>query len=132
MNDKPTSQHTFNVAAMETLNESIKICEQRAGEYLDSWSLENLRTPYLDSIWNRLFPMSEEFKFPKAIKRLIIMASMCDIKLSRMSGSFREDTYIDLNNYNSAFCALRKEYEQLIKNDNNSNTISTAVGDFHT
>lgn len=109
---------------METLNESIKICEQRAGEYLDSWSLENLRTPYLDSLQYHISRCSNITCYP-LLKRLIIMASMCDIKLSRMSGPFKEDTYIDLNNYNSAFCALRKECEQLLKNDNNSNTITS-------
>lgn len=31
-----------------------------------------------------------------------------------------------------AYLNFPKEYEQLIKNANNSNTISTAVGDFHT
>lgn len=133
MDLKPTSQHTFNRAAMETLDESIKICEQRAGEYLDSWSLENLRTPYLDSIMHYpdLIRGPMPLKKWDAFRRLIIMASMCDIKLSRMSGPFREDTYIDLNNYNSAFCSLRKEYEQLIKNDN-SNVITKSIDDYHT
>lgn len=99
--------HTFNIAAKETMDKSIAICEQRAGEYLDSWSLENLKTPYLDSILS-------QFNLEKSheLKRLIIMASMCDIKISRMAGPFKEDTYIDLNNYNSAFCSLRKQYEE--------------------
>ncbi len=101
-----TTLHTFNRAAKETMDKSIAICEQRAGEYQDSWDLANLRTPYLDSLLERTASPQ--------LKRLLIMASMCDIKLSRMGGPFKEDTYIDLNNYNSAFCTLRREYEELL------------------
>lgn len=95
---------------------SNAICDQRAGEYQDSWALENLRTPYLDSILytTDVVRLRNCDDGGKAFKRLVIMAAMCDIKLSRMGGPFKEDTYIDLNNYNSAFCTLRREFEELL------------------
>lgn len=107
MSNKSNSQHTFNRAAMETLNESIKICEQRAGEYLDSWSLENLQTVFLDIVLREL-----KIELSKKAKRLLVMAGISDIKLSRMAGPFKSDNHIDLNNYNSAFCSLLKEYKK--------------------
>jgi hypothetical protein len=112
-----TQTHTFNKAALETINKAIGICNQRADEYLDSWCIENLRTPYLDSLQPLIIEfysgrISQDILTFARLKRLIIMASMCDIKLSRMSGPFKEDTYIDLTNYNGAFCTLRKEFEK--------------------
>jgi hypothetical protein len=107
------AQHTFNRAAMATLNESVNVCDQRAGEYLDSWNLDNLQTVFLDIVLRET-----AIHLTKAAKRLLIMAAMNDIKLSRMTGPFKPDSHIDLNNYNSAFCSLMKEY----KHDLNSNS----------
>lgn len=98
-------KHVFNSAANETLAKSSQICEQRAGEYLDSWALENQQSVYLDIIARELGLM-----LTKEQKRLVVMASLCDIKLSRMTGPFKEDNHVDLNNYNSAFCSLLQWY----------------------
>ena len=102
--------HTFNRAAKETMDKSIAICEQRAEEYQDSWDLNNLQVVYLRSTLRSFGITLEPIQ-----ERLLVMASMNDIKLSRMTGPFKEDNHIDLNNYNSAYCTLRREYEDLQK-----------------
>lgn len=104
----PVSKHTFNKAADTTIDRAAKISNQRAGEYHDSWSVDQLHTPYLDNLL-RDFPTAPPV-FARQYKRLIVMASMIDIKISRMGGGWKDDTCIDLINYVAAYCQLRNEF----------------------
>lgn len=103
-----THKHTFNRAAETTLARADKISNQRAGEYHDSWGLENLQTPYLDNLL-RDFPAAPK-QYAREYKRLVVMSSMIDIKISRMGGGWKDDTCLDLINYVAAYCQLRNEF----------------------
>lgn len=105
--------HTFNRAAIATIKEAIAICEQRGGEYQDSWSIVNLRTHWLDNLL-RDHPSPAQ-GMEKEWRRLIVLASMIDIKISRLGGPWKEDTAIDLINYVGAYTGLRREYDVAIK-----------------
>lgn len=109
----PSATHTFNRAAERTIADAMAISNQRAGEYHDSWSLENLRTSFLDNLL-RDFPVCPKGmnnpNIDKEYKRLIVMASMVDIKVSRMGGGWKKDTSIDLINYTAAYCELREQF----------------------
>lgn len=99
--------HTFNRAALTTIGRATTICNQRADEYKDSWDLANLRMVFLDAILDRFgVNLSPEQK------RLVIMSSLCDVKLSRVAGPFKTDTYDDNINYTGALCELRREWEE--------------------
>ncbi len=99
---------TFTRAALETLDECRAIVDQRGTEYLDSWSLANLSSPFLD---NMLKTFGVELS--KEQKRLVIMAALCDVKLSRLVGPFKKDTVVDLVNYSSALSSLFEEYSSM-------------------
>lgn len=98
----------FNEAAIVTLDKSRAVCEQRGNEYQDSWSLENLKTPNLDMVLRHL-----QQTFTPEEKRLLVIASLCDVKLSRLVGGYKSDTYEDAINY---FAALRTWMEQYLAN----------------
>lgn len=110
--DKPsTKQATFNRASADTVNRAQAVCNQRGNEYLDSWHLSNLKTPYLDNLL-RDWPIDRVYDDAKAAyKRLIVMASLIDVKISRLSGLYKEDTSLDLINYIGAYNTLRLEFE---------------------
>jgi hypothetical protein len=97
---------TFTKAVRETLAEATSVLDQRSGEYLDSWSLDNQSTPFLDNVLSG-FGVSVT---PEQ-KRLVLLASLCDVKLSRLTGPWKQDTAIDLVNYTAALAALRGQYE---------------------
>lgn len=99
--------HTFNRAALTTIGRATAICNQRADEYKDSWDLANLRMVFLDAILDRF-----GVKLTPEQKRLVIMSSLCDVKLSRVAGPFKTDTYDDNINYTGALCELRREWEE--------------------
>jgi len=106
---------TFNAAAEETLAKALEICTQRGTEYQDSWATENLKTPFLDNLVAALRPQVDsrgEVFYSSAEKRLIVLASLCDVKLSRLTGAYKEDTAVDLINYVAAYNALRLAYDE--------------------
>jgi len=96
---------TFDRCVTDTLNEALAVCEQRSGEYRDSWDTEHLHTPVLDNLMGDL-----GFAFTREEMRLIALASMIDIKLSRLVGPYKRDTLIDLINYTACYAQLREEY----------------------
>ena len=99
--------HTFNRAALTTIERAKAVCNQRADEYKDSWDLQNLKIVYVRAILERF-----GFKCTPEQERLIIMSSLCDVKLSRVAGPFKLDTYDDNINYTGALCELRREWEE--------------------
>lgn len=105
-------KHTFNRAVEETFTRASSISNQRAGEYSDSWSLDNLRTPWVDNL------MADHPTPPLPLlahyKRLLIMAAMLDIKLSRLAGGWKDDTALDSLNYLAAYTQLRNEFEERV------------------
>lgn len=104
---KTPESHTFNRAVMATINKALKISGERGGEYQDSWAVENLITPFLDNLLASGIPANPCRRF----RRLIIMASMIDIKISRLGGAWKDDTAIDMINYVAAYTQLRSEYD---------------------
>lgn len=110
---EPARQHVFNRSAEETITKAMQISNCRAGQYRDSWALENLKTPWLDELLNShpsgVGPSHLEWK------RLVIMASMLDIKLSRLGGGYKEDTAIDTINYLAAYNTLRARFDEKAK-----------------
>jgi hypothetical protein len=102
MSDKPT----FTKAALETLDECRAIVDQRAGEYEDSWATANQVTPFLDNMLKTF-----NVTLTKEQKRLVLLASMCDVKVSRLVGPFKTDTVVDLINYSAALASLHDEYK---------------------
>lgn len=105
----PSSTHTFNRAAERTIADAMAISNQRAGEYHDSWSLQNLKTPFIDNLL-RDYPVCPVNQDEREYKRLVVMASMVDIKVSRMGGGWKKDTSIDMINYVAAYCELREQF----------------------
>lgn len=108
--DASPPKHTFNKAADNTIARANSISSQRAGEYNDSWSLEQLNTPWLDNLM-RDFP-STPVMHEREYKRLIVMASMIDIKISRLGGGWKDDTPLDLINYIAAYTDLRNKFNE--------------------
>lgn len=106
----PIATHTFNRSADATIKKASEISSQRAGEYYDSWSLDNLMTPWLDNLL-KAYPTPPK-GLERHYKRLVIMASMIDIKLSRLGGPWKEDTAVDSINYIAAYAQLRSEFDR--------------------
>jgi hypothetical protein len=115
---KPTvSTHAFNRAVDSTLNRCLLISNQRGGEYQDTWSEANLRTAFLDATLRGISEQQghhgtdvELIALTPAEKRLLIVAAMVDVKLSRMIGPWKDDTVLDAINYLAAYAAWMGEY----------------------
>jgi hypothetical protein len=99
--------HVFNASANSTLAECLAICEQRGGEYEDSWHLDNLMVPFHAQVIRQI---AHDQPYSREEQRLITMAAVCDVKLSRLAGPFKRDTYVDLINYVAALCSLLQDY----------------------
>lgn len=96
-NPKPPTFETF---ALETLNKATAIYNERGAQYADSWDLAVLQTPFT----NLVVDCAAHYDV-LAYKRLLACAALCDVKLSRIGGGFKEDTFIDLINYIAFFVA---------------------------
>jgi len=107
---EPVSKHAFNAAMERTLNRSLAIGSQRGGEYLDSWHIDNQVTTFIDHVLALPIIQGHEREY----KRLLMVASLVDVKDSRMSGPWKSDTTDDGINYRAAFTTWRDEYEQII------------------
>jgi hypothetical protein len=95
----------FGSHAGSGLKQANEILEQRGEEYADSWG-EPI-TIFLDAVLR-------EIPEPKTVeeRRLLMLASLCDVKLSRIrSGAFKADSYLDLINYVAAFV---KAFEEVL------------------
>lgn len=99
-------QHAFNRAVEATLEVSRRLSDQRGTEYLDTWALEHMVTRRLDAILRIKGIATDDL----AWKRLVMVASLCDVKTSRWIGEWKPDTAHDEINYLAALTAWRNEY----------------------
>lgn len=116
------SKAVFNSAVDRTLAECQGISNQRGGEYLDSWALENQCTAYFDHVWNLIWKYElgladKGVPLTAQAKRLLIMASLCDVKISRLLGPYKRDTFIDHINYEAALADLIEQYIEWNRNE---------------
>lgn len=95
----------FNAACEDTLEACLAVSTQRGDEYADSWALENQATRFLDLVLREIGgDRSAE------AKRLLMVASLCDVKISRTLGPYKSDTFDDLINYLAALRSWLQEY----------------------
>jgi hypothetical protein len=108
---QPAKKATFNRAVDEAFARCTAVSNQRGGEYADSWAVENQVTSFLDhtiDILNKHDNAPQNWSDEG--KRLIMLACLCDVKISRMQGGWKLDTLEDLLNYTAAFATLSQEY----------------------
>lgn len=108
-NPKPAE---FNRAAGESLVRADELCEERGGQYLDSWALSNQYAPFTDQVRREIGPNRSLTTLSLEERRLLRAAEQCDTKLSRLLGPYKGDTYIDLINYIAALRTWMDEYVQ--------------------
>ncbi len=99
-------KQAFNLAADATFAEAQAIHGQRGTEYSDSWALGNVHAPVLKMSLREIFgfdPTPEEL-------RVIMAASLVDVKDSRYLGGWKKDTALDGLNYRAAHAAWLTEY----------------------
>jgi len=99
----------FNAAVDSTLHGALEISNERGTEYGDTWALENQHTPFLDAVLNEL-RHPDPCDWTNEEKRLIVIAALCDVKISRLLGGYKADTLDDLINYVAALRAWMAEY----------------------
>ena len=90
-------QMWFDKAMQTVLGGALETATQRGQEYADSWHEDNQQTPFGD------FLRREVYGDTKIVKRLTMLAALCDVKLSRLAGGWKKDTFVDLINYIAAF-----------------------------
>lgn len=95
-------QMWFDKAMQTVLGSALETATQRGVEYADSWALVSQHTPHIDMVINHLIDLDARFLQRKYAKRILMLASLCDVKLSRLGGGFKEDTLVDLVNYQAA------------------------------
>lgn len=105
MSEEIVKKAAFNEACDATLGACLSVSNQRGGEYADSWGLENQVTRFLDATLRKI----GDDRSPSA-KRLIMAATMCDVKISRTLGAWKDDTILDLINYLGALRSWMAEY----------------------
>lgn len=108
---EPVAEHAFNRASGTTLRRSLAVSDQRGGEYLDSWHVDNQVTTFIDHVLKLPVVPGRE----KEYKRLLMAASLVDVKDSRMGGPWKLDTVDDGINYRGAFASWREEYEGFLR-----------------
>ena len=100
----------FNQGVDTVLGEAIAISNQRGGEYADSWAVPNLRTSVLDCVLRELPDSVGTWDAEQ--KRLAVIASISDVKISRFLGAWKEDTAVDLINYLAALTYWMRQYKE--------------------
>lgn len=110
---EPVKKHAFNAACENTLRRSLAISDQRGGEYQDSWHVDNQVTTFIEHVLRLPIVPGREREY----RRLIAVASLVDVKDSRMGGPWKLDTVDDGVNYRGAFATWREEYEAFIRED---------------
>lgn len=116
--EQSASKAAFNAAVNKTLYNALAVSDQRGGEYSDSWALENQQTSFLDMVLDAIGKKQQDASavyiannaFTRQEKRLIMVASLCDVKVSRMLGGFKADTLDDLINYTAALRTWLADY----------------------
>lgn len=79
----------------------------RGKEYCDSWATENIVRVFTDFA-GRITGGDDS----NEAVRLRQLAALCDVKLSRLGGAFKDDTWHDGCNYQLVMCALARLYLQ--------------------
>jgi len=109
------SKGWFNDATTEIQAEVTAVMEQRGGEYCDSWGqgeFHNTWQAVKDCVSNWGLILINA-KARKIAVRMVALAAMVDVKIARMGGGYKEDTFIDLNNYNLGLVKARREFKQM-------------------
>ena len=93
----------------DNLLEEIKVCASlgvgRGGEYLDTFAPENMVRVFTDAIYR----ITGNDRSDLAI-RLQQLAALADVKLSRLGGEFKMDSWHDGCNYQLVLAALTRDY----------------------
>jgi hypothetical protein len=98
-NNTKAQTQTFERFADAAFAEAQATYKQRGQEYADSWDLSNLQTPFLDLAHGLVADRPGSTAVTAKDKRLIAVAALCDVKLSRVGGGYKKDTLIDFINY---------------------------------
>ena len=113
----PVIRHAFNRAVEASVARTQAISGQRGETYQDTWSEANLRTSFLDATLRSIAEQQghhgadiELAALTPAERRLIVVASLCDVKLSRLIGEWKQDHVDDLENYAGAWNTWMGEY----------------------
>jgi len=114
----PSGKHAFNAASETTLRRALDVSNQRGGEYLDSWHVDNQVSTFIDHVLGLLGPDALA-RIPagrvREFKRLVMVASLIDVKDSRMGGPWKLDTVDDGINYRGAFATWREEFAGFVE-----------------
>ena len=105
----PVEEHAFNAAVKSSFAEASAICDERAGQYGDSWAVDNMRGGYLEATLALPQPARLRLEFI----RLARCATMIDLKDQRPIG--KQDTLLDKLNYEAAYAQWRAEYELALR-----------------
>ena len=98
---------TFEASADETLAVVRAIYAQRGDEYSDTWSIPNQVATFTEATLRR-FGISlgaDEI-------RLLQLATLIDVKGSRLIGAWKADSVDDAIAYMAVYRALREKYER--------------------
>ena len=117
METPAVAAHAFNRAVDASVARTQAISGQRGETYQDTWSEANLRTSFLDATLRSIAEQQghhgadiELAALTPAERRLIVVASLCDVKLSRLIGEWKQDHVDDLENYAGAWNTWMGEY----------------------
>lgn len=105
-------KQSFEGAADTALAVCSGVYSQRGNEYADTWSLDHQCTTFLDATL-RALGISDDLS--REAKRLLLAASLIDVKDSRMLGGWKLDTVIDGIAYRAAYAEWRAEYEKKVR-----------------
>jgi hypothetical protein len=83
---------TFETFAAATIERATGTYTQRGQEYKDSWAAP--ATNMLDAVCSKL-----GVNIPEESKRAIMLAVLVDVKYNRLVGGYKDDTVIDMINY---------------------------------
>lgn len=100
---------TFERCADATLDEVRGIYAERGAQYADTWSPENNARHFTKEAFEMLDGLHKPFDAQDA--RLLQLAALIDVKISRMTGGFKSDTVVDLIAYLATYKTLREEYQ---------------------
>jgi hypothetical protein len=114
--EEPKKKATFEEAMNNVLGAALALGAQRGQEYADSWAKGNLSTAFLNHVQRTFIAKrgNVPWVFGKFEEdRITLLASLCDVKLSRLTGPFKEDTFVDLINYVAVLLQMLKEYDAI-------------------